>query len=373
MKSLITEPSSNCCPPAQAKTPGAPTASSCCSAPESQVATVTSLVGRIDWPLFGAAFIVITIAVFLPQQLQASLRFTAQSLWGIAPWLALSVLLAAYAKASHLDSLIALSFSGHPARSVLIASLVGALSPFCSCGVIPVISGLLGAGVPLPAVMAFWMSSPLMDPEMFILTAATLGLEFAAVKTIAAIGMGLLSGAVAHALVRRGLLTQALRNPGSAETHQATQRTAIQWNVISTPTTRTEFTSVATSNGWFLIRWMTIAFLLESLIVAYLAPETVVGYLGSGPAAIPLAVLIGIPAYLNGYAALPLVSGLIHLGMSPGVALAFLIEGGVTSIPAATAVWALVKPRVFALYLALGVIGAALAGYGYSAAVLWLH
>lgn len=373
MKSPITQPSTVCCTEARLTTPAVATTSGCCSALQRPVAIGSWLAGRTDWALAGAALIVIAIAIFLPQQLQASLRFTAQSLWGIAPWLALSVLFAAYAKASRLDSLIASSFSGHPARAVMLASLLGALSPFCSCGVIPVISGLLGAGVPLPAVMAFWMSSPLMDPEMFILTAATLGLEFAVVKTIAAIGMGLLSGAVTHALVHQGLLTQVLRNPGSAGAHPATQRSAIQWNVLNAPATRTEFKSVATSNGWFLLRWMTIAFLLESLMVAYLAPETVVSYLGSGPAAIPLAVIIGIPAYLNGYAALPLVSGLIHLGMSPGVALAFLIGGGVTSIPAATAVWALVKPRVFFLYLALGVLGAALAGYAYSAALWWLH
>ncbi|HCI47951.1 MAG TPA: permease, partial [Rhodospirillaceae bacterium] len=48
-------------------------------------------------------------------------------------------------------------------------------------------------------------------------------------------------------------------------------------------------------------------------------------------------------AYLNGYAALPLVGGLVEQGMAPGAALAFLVAGGVSSLPAAIAVWALVK------------------------------
>ena len=52
-------------------------------------------------------------------------------------------------------------------KRIVIASLGGALSPFCSCGVVPLVAGLLAAGVPLPVVMAFWLSSPLMDPEMF--------------------------------------------------------------------------------------------------------------------------------------------------------------------------------------------------------------
>jgi len=39
--------------------------------------------------------------------------------------------------------------------------------------------------------------------------------------------------------------------------------------------------------------------------------------------------------------------------MAPGAGLAFLVAGGVTSIPAAIAVFALVKRAVFALYIAL--------------------
>ena len=35
------------------------------------------------------------------------------------------------------------------------AALFGSLSPFCSCGVIPIVAGLLGIGVPLAPVMAF--------------------------------------------------------------------------------------------------------------------------------------------------------------------------------------------------------------------------
>ena len=65
-----------------------------------------------------------------------------------------------------------------------------------------------------------------------------------------------------------------------------------------------------------------------------------------------IATVVGVPAYLNGYAALPLVSGLIEQGMAPGAGLAFLVAGGVTSLPAAIAVWALARRPVFGLYIA---------------------
>ena len=65
---------------------------------------------------------------------------------------------------------------------------------------------------------------------------------------------------------------------------------------------------------------------------------------------------------MNGYAAVPLVDALISQGMSMGAAMSFMIAGGVSSIPAAIAVWALVKPKVFIAYLFYGIVGATLSG-----------
>lgn len=85
---------------------------------------------------------------------------------------------------------------------------------------------------------------------------------------------------------------------------------------------------------------------------------------GIGP--IALATVVGVPAYLNGYAALPLIGGMLEQGMEQGMALgaglAFLVAGGVTSLPAAIAVWSLVRPKVFTLYIALSLSGAFLCG-----------
>jgi uncharacterized membrane protein YraQ (UPF0718 family) len=130
------------------------------------------------------------------------------------------------------------------------------------------------------------------------------------------------------------------------------------------------FVLAAGQSGWFLLRLLTLAFLIESLMIAWVPGEVVARSLGSENAfAIPLAVLLGVPAYLNGFAAIPLVSGLIELGMSPAVGLAFMLAGGVTSLPAALAVWALVRPPVFAAYLGFAAAGALLASYGFALVV----
>ena len=100
------------------------------------------------------------LALFLVdvEQALASLRFTVDALIGVSPFLVLSIAVAAYAKASGADQLIAKAFSGHIASMIAVAALMGALSPFCSCGVIPLIAALLAMGVPLAPVMAFWLA-----------------------------------------------------------------------------------------------------------------------------------------------------------------------------------------------------------------------
>ena len=101
----------------------------------------------------------------------------------------------------------------------------------------------------------------------------------------------------------------------------------------------------------------------------YVPADLIAGVLGgAGIKPILLGALVGAPAYLNGYAAVPLVDALLAQGMSQGAAMSFVIAGGVSCIPAAIAVWALVKPRVFAAYLGFAVTGAVIAGVIWQAA-----
>ena len=67
-------------------------------------------------------------------------------------------------------------------------------------------------------------------------------------------------------------------------------------------------------------------------------------------------------------AAVPMVAGLLEQGMSQGAAMSFVLAGGVSCVPAAVAVWALVKPRVFAAYIGLAVLGSVAAGLAWGLA-----
>ncbi len=335
--------------------------------------SISVILKDLGAPVLMSVAILVALAMFSPSQALGSLHFTGEALLSIAPFILLSVGTAAALKASGADQLVAKAFEGRQAYTIIIASAVGALSPFCSCGVVPLVAGLLAAGVPLAPVLAFCIASPIMDPEMFILTAAGLGMELALVKTLAAMAMGLLAGYSTMLIARTGLLDDALKtiakpSCGTSSCGGPKVEPKVNWKFWSTPTLRAQFWTTSKTSGWFLGRWLAFAFLLESLMVAYIPADTVANLLGDGnPFALPLAVVVGVPAYLNGYAAIPLVRGLLDLGMSPATGLSFMLAGSVTSIPAAIAIWTLAKPRLFGLYLAYGAIGSLLSGLGYLA------
>ena len=334
-------------------------------------------IGRHVWSdgrvwLVSAAILLVLLLID-PAQALASLAFAAEALWGTAPFLLLSIGLAAYAGATGADGLIARAFTGSPILMIAVAAAFGGLSPFCSCGVIPLIAALLAMGVPLSAVMAFWLASPVIDPSMFALTVGVLGLEFAIAKTMAAIGLGLVGGYVTLLLTRSGAFADPLRegvgNGGCGASSVRNPKPPV-WAFWHDAARREKFGREAARTTFFLAKWLTLAFVLESLMVAYLPAELVVSAVGGeGVASVLVATLVGVPAYLNGYAALPLVSGLVEQGMAPGAGLAFLVAGGVTSLPAAIAVWALAKRAVFALYVGLALTGSLASGLLFQA---WL-
>jgi len=311
------------------------------------------------------------LALISPGQAGDSVVFTLASLWSVAPYLIASIAIAAYAQASGADALIARAFSGRGPALIVIAALIGGLSPFCSCGVIPLIAALLAMGVPLAPVMAFWLASPVMDPSMFVLTAGLLGAEFAVAKTLAAVGLGLLGGFGTAALQRAGLFAEILRpgvGDGGCGGAKVRSPKPIVWRFWGEPARRRSFAQSTIKNSLFLGKWLALAFLLESLMVAHLPAELVAAYVGEGSwLPILAATLVGVPAYLNGYAALPVVGGLIGQGMGTGAAMAFLVAGGVTSLPAAIAVFAVARNPVFAAYIGFSLLGAATAGLLYQA------
>lgn len=305
------------------------------------------------------------VAVLDPANLTEIIRFALKALAHTAPYIGFAVLLLAYLKATGAEVMVARAFQGRETRMIFLAAVFGGLAPFCSCEVIPFIAGLLALGAPLSAVMAFWLASPLIDPPTLLITAAALGWPFAIAKAVAAVGLGLFGGFAVQTLMKRGAFSAPLRiyrSGGCCGAGPKLDGTPV-WRFWQDAARRVHFRAELVSNGLFLLKWLALAYTLEALLVSYVPAETIAGLVGGeGVLPITIAALVGMPAYLNSYVAPPLLAGLMTQGMSAGAAMSFMIAGSVSSIPATAAVWSLVKPRVFATYLALGVTGAILSG-----------
>ena len=280
------------------------------------------------------------------------LAAVARGMLSLLPVVVLAALLAGALTLGNWSDRATAWLSGGPVRAVVVASFVGAITPVCGLGVLPLIATLLRRGLPLAPIMAFWVSSPITDPSMLVITAGIIGLPFAVAKTIAAFGTGLLAGAVT------GLLP-GCRGPG----HRLMRIGPLEGAGCAGEGESPFWPEVWRSTR-LVLRWLALALVLE-VFLQRLVPDAWVASLFSDGAggSIPLAVLVGAPMYLDGYAALPLVRGLLEKGMSFGAALALMISGAAVSLYAAVAVASIVRLRVFALYVLLALAGACAAGY----------
>jgi uncharacterized membrane protein YraQ (UPF0718 family) len=323
------------------------------------------------------------------------------------------------------------AFRGRPLVAVLLATAVGAFSLFCSCGVIPVIAALLIGGVPLAPVMSFWIASPSMDPEAFFLSVATLGWELAVWRLAATLVLSLGAGLVTHVLQQRGWVgKESLRAWSAAPTQSVRTRLQRGWRrlklaLVPSQSVQLALGGAASSSGvaccsaaeagalddlqvvapaepgssdscagstcsgsaepvpfwrrllketssatFMVVKFMSLAFLVDALIKLYVPQEWVAGLLGrQNPWAIVTAALLGVPAYASNMTALPMVGGLLAQGMHPAAALGFLIAGPTTTLPAMAAVRGLASRRVFMLYVSFALGGAVALGYVYALAM----
>ena len=299
--------------------------------------------------------------IFWPAQFAATLSFVAKNMLETSPLIVPGILISAWVNASGAGGRIKQAFEGNKLKAVWIASMVGAITPVCGVTVLPLMASLLASGVPLAPVMAFWLSSPVTDPTMFAVTAATLGFHFAIAKTLAAFGIGVFGGVVTIALSARPWTLSPLRQNGLAAvlSCQSVCTTArIEFAIWRNRERRLRFMSELWAMTKLLVICLGLAFAAEYWLQALLRPDALANYVGVESGwAIPLAVFIGAPAYLDGYAALPLTRGLIEHGMSLGAAMALLVSGSVVSIWGAIAIFPVLKLKPFLLYLTLAVIG----------------
>ncbi|WP_405009839.1 permease [Kitasatospora sp. NBC_01539] len=305
--------------------------------------------------------------------------------------------------------------------AVLGAIALATFTPFCSCGTTAVVLGALASSVPWAPVVTFMVSSPLTSPEEYVYSTGLFGFDFATTFFVAAMVLGVFAGALTWAIERTGWLKGQARMAGAeasccgpAEPAAKSEPEAggccgtsedeapgggvpvsvgtgggglARTALLNRPTAPAPVAAPAEPGiveRWKLAefgaelkttaRRIALYFLgfasLGYLLIEALPTRFLTDYLGGDSLlAVPLAALIGIPVYLNSDGSLPLVATLMHGGMGPGPALAFLVTGAGTSIGAISGMLLIARIRVVGLVVGILFTGAVALGY---LAPLWL-
>lgn len=314
----------------------------------------------------------IAAAALWPAKAQGAALFAIVSFVKVSPMVALGIVLSAWVAASGAGAVTANLFKGRPSTVIVTAAAIGAVTPVCGVTVLPLMTGLLMSGVPLAPIMAFWLSSPVTDPSLFTATWAVLGPGFAVGKTIAAFAIGIFAGLATTLLRGTHMVRVPLRAQRRGEQKSGCAPAADRFGpaIWRDPVRMRAFGRELLWMTKLVVLCLSLAFAAEYLLRDLVPPELLSVYAGTNaPHAIPLAVTVGAPLYLDGYAALPLVRGLLDLGMSPGAALGFLVAGSAVSIWGVLAVVPVLRASTLVLFVALAVAGSLVSAYAFQA--LW--
>ena len=220
----------------------------------------------------------------------------------------------------------------------VIASLLGIASPLCMYGTIPLCASFAQRGLKEDFLGAFMMSSILLNPQLLLYTAA-LGPKAVCVRVVACFLCGVAAGALLRH-VRRGEpffdFGGFAERPGR-DTHPK-------------PALRLLFSlgrNVRATGPWFVA-----GILLSALFQRYVPAEMVGRLFGAQrQAGLLLAAMVGVPLYVCGGGAIPMLRDWLVEGMSLGAATAFMLTGAATKITNLGALKMVLGVRNFACYL----------------------
>jgi len=281
----------------------------------------------------------------------------------------LGVLVAASIKTFKWDKKIRKRLQGSAHGAIALATGVGLVSPLCSCGIVPLVISLIYGGVPLAPVFALLITSPLMSPDAFVITLGGLGPRLAWGKLASAVFAGVAGGYAVVGMQRLGWIRgEGLLGRERPDIREKCLDDAAPDDPrrgLEVPERRLWYFGLMLRDmAWIIGRFLAPAIVLEAAIVAFV-PLGWMKALASAPA--PVAVIAGafagIPVPLPQIAAVPLLRGLRELGLGEGGAMALLVSGPVTSLPAIALLASIFQRPVLALYVGIGLLTALLAGF----------
>lgn len=297
-------------------------------------------------------------------------------LFDSAPWLVLGLVLGGLIKTLFPISLLERHLSGNNLSSVTKATLLGAPLPLCSCGVVPAAVGLREAGASKPATVSFLISTPETGVDSVSVTYALLGPIMAVARLISALFSAFLTGLLVLFFDRHNhehqhdtgshdhdhcngsscCVDSEEKHSGCCGGHETKQ---IDDSFIAKIRHGLRYAFVDMLGD--IIGWLLVGLVFAALVQTFV-PSDFLTQWGSGLIAMIIMLFIGIPMYVCATASTPIAVGLIAAGISPGVALVFLLSGPATNIGTLGIISKMLGRKTMWLYLVGTVFGALIAG-----------
>jgi len=230
----------------------------------------------------------------------------------------------------------------------LLASLLGIITPFCSCSAIPLFLGFVQAGVPLGTTFSFLVASPMINEVALVLLLGLFGWKIALIYILSGLIIAILSGIVIGKLKIENLVEPFV------------YQNSINGNVDLPSMSRKERIIYAKDYTLDILKkvwpYVLIGIGVGAWIHGYVPADFLARYAGSDKwYAVPLAVLVGIPLYSNAAGIIPLVSALTEKGVAMGTTLAFMMSVTALSLPEFMILKKVMKTKLILIFA--GIVG----------------
>ncbi len=238
----------------------------------------------------------------------------------------------------------------------VLASLLGIITPFCSCSAVPLFLGFVQAGVPLGVTFSFLVASPMINEVALVLLFGLFGWKIALIYIFSGLVISILSGIVIGKMNVESLLEPFVLQAGQG---QQTALPQMDWqNRIDYAL---GYTRDIVKKVWLYI---IIGIGIGAFIHGYIPTDLLARYAGRGSwYAVPLAVLVGIPLYSNAAGVIPLVGVLTEKGVSMGTALAFMMSVTALSLPEFMILKKVMKVKLILIFAGIVGLGIMFTGY----------
>ena len=194
----------------------------------------------------------------------------------------------------------------------LLASLFGAVTPFCSCSSIPLFIGFVKGGIPLGVTFAFLITSPLVNEVAVAMFLGAFGLKITLVYLFSGILLGVIGGWVLGKLGLEKYLTpwvRAIQNQSETETQEWEAEKVIFIKRLP----------VIIKDSWGIVKGVLIYIIIGIAIGAAMHGYVPEGFFAQYLSAknwysVPLAVNLAIPMYANAAGIVPVIQVFVAKG-----------------------------------------------------------